>query len=1041
MAAALPIVATAFGAAALVAVASVAGPDAAVPSPTRLTVGEVVEHEMAPGDTHRYEIELRAGEYLQVQVEQRGVDVMQTLIAPDGETVLRTDTPCGDSGPEPLAVVAAVAGAYQLNVDVVEGARQRPASYELRVEAVREPGPLDLLRVKTVKANADAVVRFAREPGAALPRFLDAVAGWDALGERRLRMCTESVIGAVYWTDFDQFQEAHEWFRRFLASAVELKDEPAEASARTNLAQMLRRLGHPGEAKTELERALVLHRAAGRKDETTRALKVLGDLLSHAGETQAAFDHLHEALQISRAEGDAWGESQTRLMMGSAYLAVGDPELALEHLQLALPLIDDELARATCIRETGVAHFQRGDLAQAREAYARALDIFKPLGNRVFEATTYLRLGELHLAEGDPRKAREVLTPALAVYQARGHAFGEGLAQCRLGETHRRLGDLASSRAAFQAALNVAPRAGAAVTACAEEGLARTARDAGDLDAARAHAESALALAESRRADVASDRVRATSLAASQPVYELLIEIHMRRHEVEPDGGHDVAALDVAERARARSLLELLGEGTVDVRHGATSELLAEERSLRRRFNTAAAAQAATRAAGRTERVDTVDRDLDRLSVELAEVEGRIRRASPRYAALTQAQPVTLAGIRGSVLDADTQLLQYALGTERSFLWVVSSRRLESFRLAPRAEIESAARRVHELMSAATTSAGAARAVELQAARGELSRLILAPATGALTARRLLVVAPGALQYVPLGSLTLADGTLVLARFELISAPSASVIATLRNEKRRAASPRKAVAVFADPVFDASDPRLASAPGNAGTAPLQLALRGSTGPVEPMEHALRGVRGTGAGGGLGRLPFSRQEADAIITLVPAKDALKATGFDATRDAATDPRLAGYRIVHFATHGVLNARRPELSGVVLSLFDAGGRRQDGFLRLHDVYNLQLDADLVVLSGCQTALGKDLRGEGLMGLTRGFMYAGARSVVASLWQVDDESTAELMKRFYRAMLKDGRRPADALRTAQLEMSGSRRWSAPFYWAGFVLQGEWR
>jgi CHAT domain-containing protein len=152
-------------------------------------------------------------------------------------------------------------------------------------------------------------------------------------------------------------------------------------------------------------------------------------------------------------------------------------------------------------------------------------------------------------------------------------------------------------------------------------------------------------------------------------------------------------------------------------------------------------------------------------------------------------------------------------------------------------------------------------------------------------------------------------------------------------------------------------------------------------------------------------------------------------------------LERYRIIHFATHGIVNARQPELSAVVFSLFDRLGRRQDGFLRLHDVYNLSLAADLVVLSGCQTAVGKELRGEGLLGLTRGFMYAGARAVVASLWQVDDESTAELMKRFYRGMLKEHRRPADALRAAQLEMSQDKRWAAPFYWAGFVIQGEWK
>ena len=244
--------------------------------------------------------------------------------------------------------------------------------------------------------------------------------------------------------------------------------------------------------------------------------------------------------------------------------------------------------------------------------------------------------------------------------------------------------------------------------------------------------------------------------------------------------------------------------------------------------------------------------------------------------------------------------------------------------------------------------------------------------------------------------------------------------------------------MFADPVFDVLDPRvpasarriaeerprLASA-ARAGTDTRPAAATSAASPGT-LERALRGLRGGGSRGALSRLPFSHREAEAILALAPPGGALEATGFAANREAATSPGLSDYRILHFATHGVLNTRQPDLSGVVLSLVDRPGRHQDGFLRLHEIYNLRLPADLVVLSGCQTALGKDLGGEG---------------VVASLWQVDDESTAELMKRFYRAMLKEGRRPADALRTAQLEMSRDRRWSAPFYWAGFVLQGEWR
>ena len=189
------------------------------------------------------------------------------------------------------------------------------------------------------------------------------------------------------------------------------------------------------------------------------------------------------------------------------------------------------------------------------------------------------------------------------------------------------------------------------------------------------------------------------------------------------------------------------------------------------------------------------------------------------------------------------------------------------------------------------------------------------------------------------------------------------------------------------------------------------------------------------------MPYTREEAGAIIAFAQEAQRLEALDFDASRARALSPDIGDYRIVHFATHGLLNSRHPELSGVVLSLVDEHGALQDGFLRLDDIYNMKLGADLVVLSACRTALGKDVKGEGLVGLTRGFMYAGAPRVVASLWDVKDAATAELMKRFYRGMLKEGLRPAAALRAAQISMSQDKRWEAPYYWAGFVLQGEWK
>jgi len=189
------------------------------------------------------------------------------------------------------------------------------------------------------------------------------------------------------------------------------------------------------------------------------------------------------------------------------------------------------------------------------------------------------------------------------------------------------------------------------------------------------------------------------------------------------------------------------------------------------------------------------------------------------------------------------------------------------------------------------------------------------------------------------------------------------------------------------------------------------------------------------------LPFTRAEAEAILGLAPRQSELMALDFDASVKTATSPAMSRYRILHFATHGVLDSQHPELSGIVLSLLDSKGEPTDGFLRLNQIYNMKLPVELVVLSGCKTGLGKEIKGEGLVGLTRGFMYAGAPRVVVSLWDVNDAGTAELMKLFYQAMLKQNARPAEALRAAQIAMMKRPGFSSPYYWAPFILQGEWR
>jgi CHAT domain-containing protein len=278
------------------------------------------------------------------------------------------------------------------------------------------------------------------------------------------------------------------------------------------------------------------------------------------------------------------------------------------------------------------------------------------------------------------------------------------------------------------------------------------------------------------------------------------------------------------------------------------------------------------------------------------------------------------------------------------------------------------------------------------------------------------IVGDGTLQYLPFAALPLpasSDAAPLLASYEVVHAPSASVLLELRRDlQARAVAPRT-IAVIADPVFGAEDSR----------------LRPRRGP------------GVARGAAYPRLPDTRVEAQSILKLVEKDQALSALGFAANRATLTSHALEPFRIVHLATHAFVDSARPELSGLVLSLVNERGEAEDGMLRLHDVYNLRLGADLVVLSACRTALGKDVRGEGIIGLTRGFMYAGARRVVASLWSSPDLGTAELMSRFYRSLLKQRLSPAAALRAAQLSLWRSGRWHAPYYWAGFTVQGDWR
>jgi len=561
------------------------------------------------------------------------------------------------------------------------------------------------------------------------------------------------------------------------------------------------------------------------------------------------------------------------------------------------------------------------------------------------------------------------------------------------------------------------------------------------------------------RAQAGGPELRASYLAIVQDCFELQIDVLLRLERRDPTKNYAAAALKTSERSRARSLLETLTEAGVDLRRGVSPDLLKREQALANELSARASEQARLLSLkADATALARINQQVKDLIAQHETVDAEIRFASPAYAELTQTAPIGLNEIQRQVIDDRSLLLEYYLGQERSYLWAVTTNSIESYELPSRSVIETAARQVYELLTARNRHVKFETAEERRAriARADaaytpaaqaLTKIVLGPVADRLTDKKLLVVSDGALQYVPFAALPAPKGINfepLGINHEIVSLPSASTLVVLRQQLAGRKPAAKTAAVLADPVFDLNDVRVKASLARLQNQRAESAIashkRGPNLLKSELERSASESGGDGETLNTSRLPFTRKEADVITALVPAADRMQQLDFDASLNSARNPALSQYRIVHFATHGFLNSRHPELSGIMLSLVDENGREQDGFLRAHEIYNLKLPAELVVLSGCRTGLGREIRGEGLIGVTRAFMHAGAARVLVSLWDVHDEATAELMAEFYRRLLGPEKlSPAAALRAAQLSMARDQRWAAPYFWAGFTLQGE--
>jgi len=892
--------------------------------------------------------------------------------------------------------------------------------------ARREADTLDLLGQALLKLG---------ESGPARTAIADSLAIWRRLGERLEEATTLVDVGLVEHTS-GALAAALPPYEQARAILQSLGARREEARVLNNLGGLYDLMGEPDAALADYQQALTLRRALGDRPLEAQTLTNVAVIHRTLGDWQAALDDYDQARAILAPLHEPDKKAALLNNVGFLYNAVGEPRRALALFEEALQLeraVGDRQGEVIARNNLGLTWRAAGDLDRALDQQRQALAQADALDDSWLLAVTRLRLAETRMERGDPAALADIAATLEPLDQAGDRRLEaealhlEGRALGRAGRPEEALGPLRQALARRQA---LHDRAGSAATL---DELAALERRLGRRDEARAHAEAAIAAVEDLRNGLASLSLRASFLATRQRAYLLLVDLLMDRHLAEPAAGFDRAALAVSERARARSLLDLLHEERSGRREGVPEELARRRRALVYRLSVKADRQERlAQGGGSGVEAAALEREIEALLAELDGVEAAIRRQAPRTA-----RTAGTAGDTGELdaaaiqrlLDPGTLLLELALGEERSYAWAVSDRGIRSVVLPGEREIERQARQLYEALSAVETGG------HPEAGDG-LGRVLLEPVWAEVArARRLAVVPDAALNLVPWGALRVPlpgqgwsgrERVPLLEEKEVVEIPSATTLAVQRRRLAGRPTAARWAVIFADPVFGADDPRVAAGQRTAAAGGAGLTRDRGADPLSPR---------------FGRLPATRREADAIAGLAPAGQVFKALDFAANREAVLSGELRRYRIVHFATHALADTRNPELSGLVLSQVDAGGRPRGGILRLPDLYDLDLAADLVVLSGCQTALGRELRGEGLMGLTRGFEAAGAPRVVGSLWRVEDRATAEIMRRLYRGMWLQGSTPAAALRAAQRAVRRDPRYRDPHFWAGFVHQGDWR
>ncbi len=1027
-----------------------------------LSQGQAIVKQTNETQIHLYQLSLQSEQCVVVEVDQRGIDLVIKVISPNGKEILEIDGPNGNKGIEKIEFITSETGEFKLEIRALD---KKPVagSYEIKFVELRAATQKDKIihAAKTKYSEASKLYGGTSETGRkqAIVKLEESLALWREAGDRKGEAKTLYAIGLVYRA-INEIDKASDSYQKAYDLSLAINDKLNQALALQGIAGIQQTNGNYQKAFESYLTALELVKELNDRSGQASILNTLANLYSKTGDKQSYFLYAEQSLAIWRELNDIYGVSNLLTNLSVAYRMSGNTQKVVELMEEGVAIQrkhGDKNGQAAMIGNLGTAHLQTGNKQKALECFKESLALYEEAKIAIGIISAKSKLGGFYQETGDIQTALSYYEEVLKAVRLLGtRRDTEAATLSSIGSAYKQVGDYQKAIENYRNAQtiwrdisNIDQESNALLN------IAKVENARGNLVEARKAIESAIEIVESQRAGFVSQEQRALFRQSKQEFYDFHTGLLMNQHAQQPQASYNTIAFETNERYIARSIMDSLIESKADIREGIEPSLLERERKLQTELkNKSDALMRFSSRKPSKEQEETARKEFDSLLVDYQQLQSQIRSTSPRYAALTEPASLSLPEIQQQVLDNDSVLIEYALGKEKSFVWVVTKNSIDSYELPKRVEIETLARRVYELLTVRTkrikfeTSEEQRKRTEkadadFYNAISSLSKAVLAPFADKLTKKRLLVVADGALQYIPFSALsTNTQYEPLIAKYEIVNLPSASALSVLRQQLNGREPAPNAVAIIADPVFGTDDermkPYLSKISGDQKSKAVTQ-YKPSPAFVVELNRSIRAIESGDKEINLSRLPFTRKEALAISAQVAQPERKIALDFAAGREFLNSPEISKYKIVHFATHGFFNTTNPELSGIVLSLVNQKGERRDGFLFVRDIYNLKLPAELVVLSGCRTGLGKEIRGEGLVGLTRGFMYAGAARVAVSLWDVNDEATSELMTIFYRGMLKDKLSPSAALRQAQVSMMKDKRWNSPYYWASFVIQGE--